>query len=301
MVHWTCASAAASCACSCFVSSSNRTWPAFDGLAGLERRSSTRCRANPRSRSRPVPPATVPIPEIVVGHDSFFTTTVVTASGGIWNAACCAIPFLICPYFTAPIAAMNTNKAPTVTTIRFFMGTKPPRSTPESRPRKRPLGTGYGFSSAPGERRVESGARSSPEPAGYGASTVFGVPSFPPHGSGIVRSIQSLYAYATSGDSMFRQGNRKWLHVARPKGFLGFPQSGIGPSRDTPDGPRKERHELDSCPRDHAVPAARRSGTHLLPGRRSEDVRLVRWNAAGPGFDSSRHHGRASSSSWAAC
>ncbi len=39
--------------------------------------------------------ATVPIAVREFGHRSALATTVVTASGGIWNDACWAMPFLI--------------------------------------------------------------------------------------------------------------------------------------------------------------------------------------------------------------
>ena len=65
----------------------------------------------------------------VVGHCSAFATTVVTASGGIWNDFCWAMPFLIWPYLTAPIAVTNAAIATTIRANRFFMKTQPPTSS----------------------------------------------------------------------------------------------------------------------------------------------------------------------------
>ena len=115
-----CAWAAASCAASCRVSSwtSKSPWRTvlpdsneiFSTTPGRSEVTTTPCTA-----------ATLPIADSVAAQSCFFATTVVTASGGIWKLACCAMPFLIWPYFTAPIAVRNTAITRSIRTIRFFI------------------------------------------------------------------------------------------------------------------------------------------------------------------------------------
>ena len=80
-VHVTCASAAASCARSCLLSSRTRTSPLFTARPESKSISLT----TPGRSALTVTPcaaATVPIAFSVVFHDAGWTTTVVTASGG---------------------------------------------------------------------------------------------------------------------------------------------------------------------------------------------------------------------------
>ena len=89
----------------------------------------------------------------VAGQFSDFATTVVTASGGIWNAACAFMPAWICRVLTAAIAAMKTRAAITIRNIRFFIRETLQllsRAVPSS-PGVATCGLGWGF--------VEPGAR----------------------------------------------------------------------------------------------------------------------------------------------
>src|SRR5260221_14765694 len=63
----------------------------------------------------------VPIASRLTGPSSRFVTIVVTASGGGWNEACCAIDFLTCLYFTAPMAETKTAITTSIRNMRFFM------------------------------------------------------------------------------------------------------------------------------------------------------------------------------------
>src|SRR5262249_45616714 len=80
----------------------------------------------------PCTAVTDPIAGIAEDHSSDLATTVVTLSGGIWNAFCCAMPFEICRYLTAPITPTKARIASTVTNIRFFMKPIPPPSVPRT-------------------------------------------------------------------------------------------------------------------------------------------------------------------------
>jgi hypothetical protein len=62
----------------------------------------------------PCTAATEPMAFQVAGHSSRFATTVVTASGGGWNEACCFMPAWICRALTAAIAAMRTAVATSI-------------------------------------------------------------------------------------------------------------------------------------------------------------------------------------------
>ena len=119
------ASAAASCARSCFMSSSTRTSPARTCCPDSKEIFST-IPGRSALTTTPWTAVTVPIAESVVGHCSAFATTVVTASGGGWYDFCWAMPFLIWPYLTAPIAVRKTAIATTISVIRFFMKSQPP-------------------------------------------------------------------------------------------------------------------------------------------------------------------------------
>ena len=128
-VSLACASAAASCACSCRVSSWTSRSPARTVLPDSNEIFST-TPGRSALTTTPCTASTDPIADCIAGHSVGFATTVVTASGGILKAACCAMPFLICPYLTIPIVKTKTTIATSTRNIRFFMKTKPPASYP---------------------------------------------------------------------------------------------------------------------------------------------------------------------------
>ena len=64
---------------------------------------------------------TLPIALRDAGHSSCRATTVVTASGGIWNDACWAIAARICATFTRPSVVMNSVITASMNTMRFLI------------------------------------------------------------------------------------------------------------------------------------------------------------------------------------
>src|SRR5215470_16234039 len=119
-----CASAAASCARSCRVSWTARTSPSRTASPDSNAIRST----TPGRSALTVTPrtaATVPMAVSVDGHSSRAATIVVTASGGGWYAAPCAIMVWICLTFTKPRAATIPSVTASITIIRFHMSSSP--------------------------------------------------------------------------------------------------------------------------------------------------------------------------------
>src|ERR1043165_9037567 len=115
-VHVTAASAAASCARSCFVSRRTRTSPLFTARPESKSISAT----TPGRSALTVTPctaATVPMALSVVFHDAGWAMTVVTASGGA--AQLCDIAFLICRNLKPPTAAMNATTTASMRSMRL--------------------------------------------------------------------------------------------------------------------------------------------------------------------------------------